>query len=46
MEEIKKFFENVSPMNTTDWDFFSSKLKEEKFKKNSTLIRTGDVENH
>ncbi len=46
MEEIKKFIDNIAPMSDADWDFFSSKLREEKLKKNSTLIKIGDVENH
>ena len=46
MEEIKKYFDKISPMSDSDWVFFSSKSKEESLKKNSTLLKVGEVENH
>ncbi len=46
MEEIKKFIDNIYPMKDDDWDFFSSKLRKEKLDKNSTLIKTGVIENY
>ena len=46
MEEIKKFIDNIYPMNSSDWDFFSSKLYKETLKKNSTLTKIGVIENH
>jgi len=46
MEEIKKFIENIYPINSSDWNFFSSKLHKETVKKNSTLIKIGVVENY
>ncbi|PRX56960.1 Crp/Fnr family transcriptional regulator [Flagellimonas meridianipacifica] len=46
MEEIKKFIDHIHPMNTTDWDFFSSKLYRETVKKDATLINIGEVENY
>ncbi len=46
MEEIKKFIDTIYPMNDSDWVFFSSKLYREDFKKKSTLIAIGDIENH
>ncbi|WP_299526312.1 Crp/Fnr family transcriptional regulator [Winogradskyella sp.] len=46
MEEIKKFIDNIYPMSDSDWDFFSSKLHKEEFKKNSTLIKIGEIENY
>jgi CRP-like cAMP-binding protein len=46
MNEIRKFINNISPMNDSDWEFFSSKLKEVKLGKNTTLLKVGKVENH
>ncbi len=46
MEEVKKFLESIYPINSSDWDFISSKLYEEKFKKKSTLVKLGGIENH
>ena len=46
MEEIKKFIDHIYPMNSSDWNFFSSKLFQEKFKKKSTLIKVGEIEDH
>ncbi|WP_299225812.1 Crp/Fnr family transcriptional regulator [uncultured Psychroserpens sp.] len=46
MEEIKNFIDNIYPMNGSDWDFFSSKLYKERFKKKSTLIEIGEIENY
>lgn len=46
MEEIKKFFEGVSPMSNSDWDFFSSKLEMVHLNKNRPLLKVGEVENY
>ena len=46
MHEIRKFIDNISPMNNSDWQFFSSKLQEVKLEKNTTLLKTGKVENY
>ncbi|MEM9078863.1 MAG: cyclic nucleotide-binding domain-containing protein, partial [Bacteroidota bacterium] len=46
MEEIKKFIDQIYPMNAADWDFFSSKLQQQILKKNATLIKIGEVENY
>ena len=46
MDEIRKFIDNISPMNNSDWEFFSSKLQEVKLEKNTTLLKTGKVENY
>lgn len=46
MEVIKKFIDNIYPMNSSDWDFFSSKLFKENFKKKSILIKIGGIEGH
>ena len=46
MDEIRRFIDNISPMNNSDWNFFSSKLQEVKLEKNTTLLKIGKVENH
>lgn len=46
MNEIRKFIDNVSPMNDSDWNFFSSKLKEVKFNKNTPVLKLGKIEQH
>jgi len=46
MHEIRKFIDHISPMNNSDWEFFSSKLQEVKLEKNTTLLKTGKVENY
>ena len=46
MEEIKKFIDHIHPMNTADWDFFSSKLQQQTLKKNTALIKIGEVEDY
>jgi CRP-like cAMP-binding protein len=46
MHEIRKFIDKISPMNNSDWQFFYSKLKEVKLEKNTTLLKTGKVENY
>ncbi len=46
MNKIRKFIENITPINDADWQFFSSKLQEVKLKKHSVLLKFGEVENH
>ncbi|AZQ59350.1 Crp/Fnr family transcriptional regulator [Maribacter sp. MJ134] len=46
MNEIRKFIDNIAPMNDSDWQFFSSKLQEVHLKKNTPLLKIGEVENH
>nr|WP_298996050.1 Crp/Fnr family transcriptional regulator [uncultured Allomuricauda sp.] len=46
MEEIKKFIDRIHPMRDADWDFFSSKLQKQTLKKNTPLIKIGQVENY
>ncbi len=46
MNEIRKFIENIEPMSDSDWQFFSSKLQKVKLKKNSLLLKIGEVEDH
>ncbi|MBU3012325.1 Crp/Fnr family transcriptional regulator [Polaribacter vadi] len=44
MNEIRKFIDNISPLNNSDWNFFSSKLKKVKFDKNTTVLESGKIE--
>ncbi|MEO1031570.1 MAG: Crp/Fnr family transcriptional regulator [Bacteroidota bacterium] len=46
MEEVKKFLDKVYPMSRSDWDFFSSKLQKVYLKKNTILLKQGQVENY
>lgn len=46
MDQIRKFIDHISPISDSDWDFFSSKLKEVTFHKNTTLLKTGKIEQH
>ncbi len=46
MREVKKYIDNISPINHSDWDFFSSKLQKEELKKNTILVKMGNVENY
>ncbi|WP_299626179.1 Crp/Fnr family transcriptional regulator [uncultured Tenacibaculum sp.] len=46
MEEVKKFITDIYPMNSSDWNFFSSKLQKEKLTKNTVLTKKGRVENY
>jgi CRP-like cAMP-binding protein len=46
MNEIRKFIENITPINDSDWQFFSSKLQEVKLKKHSILLDFGEIENY
>ena len=46
MEEIKNYIDNIYPMNSAEWDFFSSKLFRETVNKNSTLIKVGVIEDY
>ncbi len=46
MIKIRKFIENITPINDSDWQFFSSKLQEVKLKKHSILLNFGEIEHH
>ena len=46
MNEIRKYIDNTFPMNDSDWNFFSSKLKKVELKKNTALLKIGKVENY
>ena len=44
MQETKKYFDIISPISDTDWGFFLSKLQRVRLKKNSILLKFGEVE--
>ena len=46
MDEIRTFFEKITPMNDADWAIFSSKLVAEKFKKKTILLKIGQTEKY
>ncbi|MBU2973250.1 Crp/Fnr family transcriptional regulator [Zobellia sp. B3R18] len=46
MDELRKFIDDISPMNDADWKFFASKLKEVKLEKNTVILQMGKIENH
>lgn len=46
MNEVRNFIQNITPINDSDWQFFSSKLQEVELKKHSIILKLGAVENH
>lgn len=46
MNQIRKFVDRISPMNDSDWNFFSSKLKKVELGKNTAVLKMGKVEKH
>ena len=46
MLEIKKYFENIVTLSEKDWELFSSKLVRREFKKNSVVLKAGQVVNY
>ncbi|WP_405606259.1 Crp/Fnr family transcriptional regulator [Polaribacter sp. Asnod1-A03] len=46
MHQIRKFIDTISPLNDSDWKFFSSKLKEARLNKNTVLLKAGKTENY
>lgn len=44
MDEIRNFIENLTPINDSDWQFYSSKLQEVKLKKHSVLLKMEEIE--
>lgn len=46
MEQIRKFIDTISPLNDSDWIFFSSKLQEVKLSKNTILLKAGKTEKY
>lgn len=46
MENIRKYIEMFAPINDTDWELFSSKLKKRKFPKKKKLLELGQIEQY
>ena len=46
MNQIREYFEKFVEMSDRDWEIFSSKLKKSEYKKKTTLLEIGSVENH
>lgn len=46
MDQIRKYFEKITPISDADWEFFSSKLIRQEFPKKSLLLKAGKTENY
>ena len=46
MNQIKEYLEQIVKLSDSDWEIFSSKLKRTEYKKKTTLLKIGKVENH
>lgn len=46
MNIVRKYFEQIVKMSDKDWKVFSSKLKKSDYKKRTTLLKIGKIENH
>ncbi len=46
MKRIKEVFNQIVDISDEDWEIFSSKLEKVKFRKKTTLLKVGQVENH
>ena len=46
MQKFRDYIEKITPINDTDWNFFSSKLVQKVFTKKSLLLDIGSIENH
>ena len=46
MQEIRKFIENIYPINDSDWNYFSNKLEKIRLKKKSILLNIGCIESN
>ncbi len=46
MEMLKRFMDDMIPTRKLGWNFFSSKFKEESFKKKAVLLKIGETENY
>ncbi len=46
MNQVRKYFEKITKLSDADWKIFSSKLKKSEYKKKTTLLELGKVENH
>ncbi len=46
MEALKNFIDSMELTNKSGWDFFSSKLKKETYKRKAVLLKMGETENY
>lgn len=46
MEEVRKSLESIVKLNDSDWNIFSSKLKMREFKKDTSLLKSGERERY
>ena len=46
MDEIRKYFENITQVSDPDWKLFSSKLLAQEFPKKTVVLKTGQTENY
>lgn len=46
MDQIRKYFETLTPISDHDWQFFSSRLTRQEFPRKAMLLRTGQTEDY
>lgn len=46
MQQIRDYFERITPMSDEEWAFFSSKLISESFPKKAFILKAGQVEKY
>ncbi len=46
MEKLKKYFDQIRPINEKDWSFFSSRLQKIEIKKKQIISKAGEIENY
>ena len=46
MDQIREYLEQIAELSDNDWEIFSSKLQKAEFKKKTTLLKIGRIENH
>lgn len=46
MQQIRQYFETITPLSDADWHYFSSRLTQESFPKKTLILRAGQTENH
>jgi len=44
--QIKKYLDQIAPISSSDWDFFTSKLQRRTISKKSIFLKINAVENH
>lgn len=46
MEQIKRYIEQITSINESDWDFFSSKMERKEVPSHTALVKKGEVEKY